>query len=69
MYKNLFKKETLPRKIKGNASKPKELWKALKSLGLPSKVILVSQISLKDGGKCPLMKKRIITPSRILALI
>ena len=51
MYKNLFKKETLPRKIKGNASKPKELWKALKFLGLPSKVILVSQISLKDGGK------------------
>ena len=29
--------------------KPKELWKALKSLGLPSKITPVSQVSLKDG--------------------
>ena len=32
-----------------NVGKPKELWKALKSLGLPSKIAPVSQISLKDG--------------------
>ena len=36
-------------KLRGNVGKPKELWKALKSLGLPSKITPVSQVSLKDG--------------------
>ena len=43
------KKRLLPRKIKENVGKPKELWKALKSLGLPSKITPVPQVSLKDG--------------------
>ena len=44
-------------KLRGNVGKPKELWKALKSLGLPSKISPVSQVSLKDGEKFCLMKK------------
>ena len=36
-------------KLRENVGKPKELWKALKSLGLPSKITPVSQVSLKDG--------------------
>ena len=35
-------------KLRENAGQPKELWKALKSLGLPSKVTPVSQVFLKD---------------------
>ena len=40
----------------------------LQSLGLPSKINPVSQVSLKDGEKFSLMKKRLITPSRIFRL-
>ena len=36
-------------KLRENVGKPKEPWKALKSLGLPSKITPVSQVSLKDG--------------------
>ena len=38
--------------LRKNVGKPKELWKALiKSLGLPSNIMPVSQVSLKDGEK------------------
>ena len=40
----------------------------LQSLGLPSKINPVSQVSLKDGEKFSLMKKRLITPSRMIRL-
>ena len=36
-------------KLSENVGKPKELWKALKSLGLPCKITPVPQVSLKDG--------------------
>ena len=36
-------------KLSENIGKPKELWKALKSLGLPSKVNKESKICLQDG--------------------
>ena len=39
------------KELRENVGKPKELWKGLKSLGLPSKITPVSQISLKDGEK------------------
>ena len=37
--------------MRENIGKPKEIWKALKSLVLPSKITLVSQVSLIDGEK------------------
>ena len=43
------KKTSTKKKVGENVGKPKELWKALKSLGLPSKITPVSQVSLKDG--------------------
>ena len=42
-------REFYQEKLRENVGKPKELWKALKSLGLPSKITPVSQVSLKDG--------------------
>ena len=43
------KKKTLfEEKLKANVGKPKELWKALKSLGLPSKKTASTNICLKD---------------------
>ena len=45
--KKIFYKE----KFKENIGKSKELWKALKSLGLPSKKGSISNISLKKDGK------------------
>ena len=43
------KKKTLfEEKLKANVRKPKELWKALKSLGLPSKKTASTNICLKD---------------------
>ena len=42
--KQYFYKINLEHKIK----KPKELWKTLKSMGLPSKAALLSNICLKD---------------------
>ena len=40
-----------------NVGKPKEQWKALKSLSLPYKIITVSQISFKDDEKNPFDQK------------
>ena len=45
--KSLFYKE----KLKENIGKPRELWKALKSLGLPSKKGTISNICLKKDDK------------------
>ena len=45
------KRDFYQEKVRGNVGKPKELWKALKSLGLQSKITPVSQVSLKDGEK------------------
>ena len=45
--KNQFKKQ----KLKENILKPKELWKALKILGLPSKKDSILNICLKKDGK------------------
>ena len=48
MCRNLLR-DFYQEKPRENFGKPKELWKALKSLGLPSKITPVSQVSLKDG--------------------
>ena len=45
------KRDLYQEKLRENVGKPKELWKALKSLGLSSKITPVSQVSLKDGEK------------------
>ena len=43
------KKKTLfEEKLEANVGKPKELWKALKSLSLPSKTTASTNICLKD---------------------
>ena len=44
-------------KLKENIGKPKELWKALKSLDLPSKKRSISNICLKKDDKIVLMIK------------
>ena len=71
MYRNLLKtkKDLYQEKLRENVGKPNELWKALKSLGLPSKITPVSQVSLKDGEKFHLMKRQIITPLEVFTLI
>ena len=71
MYRNLLKtkKDLYQEKLRENVGKPNELWKALKSLGLPSKINPVSQVSLKDGEKFRLMKRQIITPLEVFTLI
>ena len=43
------KKTFVVRKLNENIGKPKELWKSLKSLGLPSKQALPSVICLEKG--------------------
>ena len=55
--KSQFYKE----KLKENIGKPKELWKALKSLGLPSKKDTISNICLKRDVKYALMLKQMQT--------
>ena len=45
------KREFYINKLKENIGKPKELWKALKSLGLPSKKRSISNICLKKDDK------------------
>ena len=50
LFKNK-KRDLYEEKLRENVGKPKELWKALKSLDLPSKITLVSEISLKDRKK------------------
>ena len=52
--KSQFYKE----KLKENIGKPKELWKALKSLGLPSKKGTISNICLKKMTKYALIIKQ-----------
>ena len=47
----LTKIKFLPKNVRENVGNPKELWKVLKSLGLPFNITPVSQISLKDGEK------------------
>ena len=44
-------KPILQKKLKENIGKPKELWKALKSLGLPSKKGVILNICLKKDDK------------------
>ena len=45
------KRDFYQEKLRENVSKPKELWKAHRSLGLASKIAPVSQVSLKGGEK------------------
>ena len=45
------KQEFFLNKLNGNIGKPKELWKAIKNLGLPTKSTPTSNICLKDNGK------------------
>ena len=45
------KKVFIENKLKNNVGKPKELWKVLKSLGLPKKSTPISNICLKSEGK------------------
>ena len=64
MYRNLLKtkkRDFYLRKLRENVGKPKELQKALKSRGLPSKITPVSQVSLKDGETISIDEKT-ITP-------
>ena len=58
--KNKFCKE----KLKENIGKPKQLQKALKSLGLPCKKGSISNICLKKNDKQALMKKQMQILSR-----
>ena len=52
MYRNLLKTkkgDLYQEKLRENVGKLMELWKALKSLDLPTKITPFSQVSLKDG--------------------
>ena len=53
MHKNILKtkRDSDQKQLRENVGKPKKLWKAFKSLDLPSKIAPVSQISLKDEEK------------------
>ena len=55
---NYKKRYFYQEKLSENVGKPKELWKALKSLGLPSKITSVSQFSLKNGENISIDKKK-----------
>ena len=69
-----MKKKNQKKKNQKNQEKLREMlvsprnYGKLQSLGLPSKINPVSQVSLKDGEKFSLMKKRLITPSRVFTL-
>ena len=70
MYKNLLKtKKRLPsRKIKGNVGEPKKLWKAsIPRVAIQDKPSL-SSFSQGWRKVFSLMKKQLITPSRIFRL-
>ena len=45
------KKEYFKQKLQENSGKPKELWKTLKSLGLPSKTASATKPCLKEDGE------------------
>ena len=64
---NYKKRYFYQEKLSENVGKPKELWKALKSLGLPCKITPVPQVSLKDGETISFDET--YSPSRIFALI
>ena len=49
--RKLKKKEYFKQKLQENRGKPKELWKTLKSLGLPSKTSSSSKPCLKEDGE------------------
>ena len=69
MYRNFLKtkkRDFYQEKLRGNVGKSKELWKALKSLGLPSKSL---KFVSKMGKQFHLMEKQLIIPSRIFTLI
>ena len=51
------KRDFCKEKFRENVCKPKKLKKALKSLGLSSKITPVSQVSLKDGEKISFVEK------------
>ena len=69
-----MKKKNQKKKNQKNQEKLREMlvrprnYGKLHFLGLPSKITPVSQVSLKDGEKFSLMKKRLITPSRVFTL-
>ena len=48
---NLKKRTHYEEKLKENIGKPKELWKTLKSLGLPSKTSTASKICIEENDK------------------
>ena len=72
--KKLIKNKKMKKKNQKNQEKLREMlvsprnYGKLQFLGLPSKITPVSQVSLKDGEKFSLMKKRLITPSRVFTL-
>ena len=60
MYRNLLKTKKMDffeEKLRVKVGKPKELLKALKSLGLPSTITQVSQVSLRDKKRISIDKK------------
>ena len=54
----ITKKLYFEEKIADNKNNPKELWRTLKSLGMPSKVGRQSKISLKENVSSPLIERR-----------
>ena len=60
MYRNLLKTKKMDffeEKLRVKVGKPKELLKALKSLGLPFTITQVSQVSLRDKKKISIDQK------------
>ena len=62
------KRDLYQEKLRKNVGKPKELWKALKSLGLPSEITQASQVSLKEGEKISFDEKYISDSCNLLFL-
>ena len=56
LFKNK-KRDFYQERLRENVDRPKELWKALKSLDLSSKMTLISQVSLKGAEKILLEEK------------
>ena len=51
------RKRLLHKKVREIIGNPNDIWKSLKSLGLPSKITPIAQISVKDGGKISFNEK------------
>ena len=64
---NTKKKNYMRTKLSMNIGKPKELWKALKSLGLPSKAKKESKYVFKMVKLYPLMLKKMLKHLRIIS--